>query len=41
MKKNKVYFNDIEYCPYHPKGLIKKYKKKTQLRKPGNLMIKI
>ena len=27
MKKNKIYFNDIEYCPYHPKGLIKKYKK--------------
>ena len=40
MKKNKIYFHDIEYCPYHPKAVIKKYKKNTQLRKPGNLMIK-
>ncbi len=40
MKKNKIYFHDIEYCPYHPKAIIKKYKKKTQLRKPGNMMIK-
>ncbi len=40
MKKNKTYFHDIEYCPYHPNGLIKKYKKRTQLRKPGNMMIR-
>ena len=25
--------------PYHPKGKIKKYRKKTNLRKPGNKMI--
>ncbi len=40
MRKNQIFFHDIEYCPYHPNALIKKYKKKTQLRKPGNLMIK-
>lgn len=40
MEKNKIYFNDIEYCPFHPKAIIKKYRKKTTLRKPGNLMIK-
>ena len=40
MKKNKIYFHDIEYCPYHPNGSIKKYKKRTLLRKPGNKMIK-
>ena len=40
MEKNKIYFHDIEYCPYHPKAIIKKYKKKTLLRKPGNMMIK-
>ena len=40
MKKKGTYFHDIEYCPYHPKAKLNKYKKKTELRKPGNLMIK-
>ena len=40
LKQKKIFINDIEYCPYHPKGLVKKYKKKTNFRKPGNLMIK-
>ena len=40
LKKRNVYINDIEFCPYHPKGIIKKYKKKSAYRKPGNLMIK-
>lgn len=34
-----IYINDIEYCPYHPKAKIKKYKKNSKFRKPGNLMI--
>ena len=34
-----IYIHDIEYSPYHPKGKIKKYKKKSNLRKPGNQMI--
>jgi len=38
MKKN-IYINDIKFCPYHPKAKIKKFRKKTNLRKPGNLMI--
>lgn len=38
MKKH-IHINDIKFCPYHPKAKIKKYKKKTNLRKPGNLMI--
>ena len=37
---NNIVINDIKYCPYHPKAKIKKYEKKTNLRKPGNLMIK-
>lgn len=37
--KKKIFINDIRYCPYHPKAKIKKYKKKTFYRKPGNLMI--
>lgn len=40
MKQKGAYFHDIQFCPYHPKALVKKYKKKTGLRKPGNLMIK-
>ena len=23
-----IYFDDVQYCPYHPKGIVKKYKKK-------------
>ena len=28
------------FCPYHPNAKIKKYKKNSDLRKPGILMIK-
>ena len=38
--KKKIKINEIQYCPYHPNGIVKKYKKKTGFRKPGNLMIK-
>ena len=27
------------YCPYHPNGMIKKYKRNSQLRKPNNGML--
>ena len=40
LNKKNVYITDIEFCPYHPNAIIKKYKKKTNYRKPGNLMIK-
>ncbi|MDC0205312.1 HAD-IIIA family hydrolase [Pelagibacteraceae bacterium] len=38
--KKKIIINEIKYCPYHPEGIVKKYRKKTLYRKPGNLMIK-
>ena len=38
--KHNAYINDIEYCPYHPNALIKFYRKKSNLRKPNNQMIK-
>lgn len=38
--KKKIKINEVQFCPYHPDAKIKKYKKKTNLRKPGNLMIK-
>ena len=40
LKKRKVIINDIEYCPFHPKGIVKKYKKKSPYRKPGYMMFK-
>ena len=39
IKKN-IYINDVEFCPFHPNAIIKKYRKKSNYRKPGNLMIK-
>ncbi len=35
-----VHFHDVEFCPFHPDGIIQKFKKKSELRKPGNMMIK-
>ncbi len=35
-----IFIHDIEFCPHHPKGILKKYKKRCDCRKPGNLMIK-
>ena len=39
-QNNNIFFDDINFCPYHPDAKIKKYRKKSDLRKPGNLMIK-
>ena len=27
MRERNIFFNDIEYCPYHPNAKLKKYKK--------------
>jgi len=40
LQKKGIFFDDINFCPYHPDAKIKKYRKITDLRKPGNLMIK-
>jgi len=32
--------NEVQYSPFHPKGKVLKFKKKSNLRKPGNQMIK-
>lgn len=39
--KKQAKIDKFYFCPYHPKGIIKKYKKKSSLRKPDNGMIKI
>ncbi len=38
--KKKILFDDVQYCPFHHKGKINKYKKRSSLRKPNNQMIK-
>ena len=38
--RHNIIINDVQYSPYHPKGSILKYRKKNNLRKPGNQMIK-
>jgi len=39
LKKN-IFLHDVKFCPFHEDGIIKKYKKKSLYRKPGNLMIR-
>jgi len=36
---NNIFFDDVQYCPYHPNGVIKKFKRNSPLRKPNNRMI--
>lgn len=37
-KKN-ILIDDVSFCPFHKKGIIKEYKKDSKFRKPDNLMI--
>ena len=39
LSKFNAKINDFFYCPYHPNANIKKYKKKSILRKPNNGML--
>jgi len=36
----KIKIDEIKFSPYHPLAKIKKYKKKSETRKPGNKMVK-
>jgi D-glycero-D-manno-heptose 1,7-bisphosphate phosphatase len=40
LSKEKIFFNDIKFSPFHPNSKIKKYKKNSIMRKPGNGMVK-
>ena len=40
LNKQNAIIDEIIYCPFHPFAKLEKYKKKSQYRKPGNLMIK-
>jgi len=37
--KKGIFIHSVEYCPFHKNAIIKKYKKNSGYRKPGNLMI--
>jgi len=39
LSNKNIYFDDVKFCPFHPDSKIKKYKKNSKYRKPGNLMI--
>ena len=39
LSKKETKIDDFFYCPYHPSGNIKKYKKISNFRKPGNGML--
>ena len=39
LSQNHIYLNEIKYSPYHPNAKIKKYRRNSNYRKPGNMMI--
>ena len=38
-KKKNIFIDDVQFSPFHIKAKIKRYKKNSSLRKPGNKMI--
>ena len=39
LSKKRIFFDTVEFCPHHINAKIKKFKKRCNFRKPGNLMI--
>ena len=39
LSNQNIFIDDVRFCPYHKDAKIKKYKKKSKLRKPENGMI--
>ena len=39
LSKQNIYFDDVQYSPFHQNAKIKKYKKNSSTRKPGNKLI--
>jgi mannose-1-phosphate guanylyltransferase / phosphomannomutase len=40
LSSKKIFINDVEFCPHHPRGVIKKYSIKCRCRKPSNMMLR-
>ena len=41
LKNNNTYLDKVIFCPFHKDGIVEKYKKSSNLRKPNNGMFKI
>jgi D,D-heptose 1,7-bisphosphate phosphatase len=39
LQKLNIFFDDVQYSPFHPKATINIYKRNSLMRKPGNKMI--
>ncbi len=37
--RRRVHLDGIYYCPYHPEGVIAKYRRESEFRKPGSGML--
>lgn len=40
LSKKKIYIDEVKFCPHHPKGILKNFKKKCYCRKPQNKLFK-
>ena len=40
LSKKKIYIDEIKFCPHHPKGKLKYFKKKCYCRKPQNKLFR-
>ena len=40
LRKLGAHIDDVEFCPYHPEGVVERYRKVSELRKPGPGMLK-
>jgi D-glycero-D-manno-heptose 1,7-bisphosphate phosphatase len=40
LAKRNIYFNEVKFCPHHPKGLDARYRSNCSCRKPRNKMLK-
>jgi D,D-heptose 1,7-bisphosphate phosphatase len=40
LSKHDILISDVKFSPFHPEGLLLKYKKKSNFRKPGDGMLK-
>ena len=39
LNKRNINLNDVQFCPFHKNGTVKKFKKDSKLRKPNNGMV--
>jgi D-glycero-D-manno-heptose 1,7-bisphosphate phosphatase len=40
LRKTGAHIDGVEFCPYHPDGVVERYRRVSDLRKPGPGMLK-